>query len=351
MPLLPPIGCNGRGIQDSSPVRPIGLEEHSLEEQFRLLKRTGVFDYLDRLPLEHEMEAFRRNIEKFNIPVHTTSWFYAMGKDEALIRANLKRTAEIGATTHNFMLYSRHADGHMLSVDEVADAYLRAYDVAMEYGVEPTFEIHVNCWTEDPRMVTPVALAVQRRGVPFNLTLDYSHMIFKIGNDEELEISGIREDVAAGRVVLDPFQKGNLVDEWLDQNIVRWYQMRASVPNGPRNLWAPHQPGVFLAAIPEPMIFPMVAGDPGRGILYPFTQPAPGEWHSPWHSYLLEPAREVARKVLRYHAHNPASRLRYITTEMITQPDYGQNAKFSLLGQNADIAAFLRKTWLDLAAA
>ena len=33
--------------------------------------------------------------------------------------------------------------------------------------------------------------------------------------------------------------------------------------------------------------------------MYPFTKPAPGEWHSPWHAYKLEPTKEVVRKVLR----------------------------------------------------
>jgi hypothetical protein len=350
IPSLPPIGCNGRGIQDSSGSRPVSLSEHSIEAQFHLLKRANVFDYLDRLPLEHEVDAFRACIERFGLPVHTTSWFYTAGTDDTLIEKNLRRTAEIGATTHNFMLYARDADNQPLDVDRIADCYLRAYDHAMTLGVEPTFELHVNCWSEDPRLVTPVALRVQRRGVPFNFTLDYSHMLFKIGNMRELEISGIRDDVASGRVVLDPFQPGNLVDEWLDLGIVRWFQFRAAVPNGPRNVWAPHDPDTNLAAIPTPPIFPMEPGEPGRGIFYPFTRPEPGEWHSEWHAYLLEPCREVARKMLRHHVTDPASRLRYITTEMITQPDYGLNAKLSLIGENAAIARFIRRTWDELTA-
>jgi len=40
--------------------------------------------------------------------------------------------------------------------------------------------------------------------------------------------------------------------------------------------------------------------------------------------------------------------LKYITTEMINLPDYGHNAKFSLIDQNAAIAAFVRDTWADL---
>ena len=86
----------------------------------------------------------------------------------------------------------------------------------------------------------------------------------------------------------------------------------------------------------------------GRGIMYPFIKPEPGEWHSPWHAYKLEPTKEVVRKVLRYHKSDPEKRLDFITTEMINLPDYGHNAKFSLIAQNAAIARFVRDTWAEI---
>ena len=171
-------------------------------------------------------------------------------------------------------------------------------------------------------------------------------MNFKIDNPEEQYISGIREDVGAGRVILDPFEAGNLCDEWLELGIVRWLQVRAAVPNGPKNIWSKQEPGVSVAGLPD---LPE-GSDPviGRGIMYPFTKPAPGEWHSPWHAYKLEPTKEVVRKVVRYHSNDPERRLDFITTEMINLPDYGHNAKFSLIGQNAAIAQFVRDTWAEI---
>ena len=59
----------------------------------------------------------------------------------------------------------------------------------------------------------------------------------------------------------------------------------------------------------------------GRGIQYPFTEPSPGEWHSPWDREKLKPTKEVVRKVLTYHKADPQKRLKYITTEMINLPD------------------------------
>ena len=41
------IGCNGRGAQASSIDHPVSLEEASIDEQFRLVKETGVFDYFE----------------------------------------------------------------------------------------------------------------------------------------------------------------------------------------------------------------------------------------------------------------------------------------------------------------
>ncbi len=340
------IGCNGRGAQASSIDHPISLEEASIDEQFRLVKESDVFDYFDRIPLREDFDTYVNAVEKYDLPIETVSWFYRLGADEARMSENLQIAREIGAKMHNVMIFTHHADGHVVTNDEIVDCYLSMFDEAASLGVEIAFELHVNMWSEDFRRVTPVALAVQDRGIRFNYTLDYSHVNFKIDNPEEQDISGIREDVEAGRVILDPFEAGNLCDEWLELGIVRWLQVRAAVPNGPKNIWSKQEPGVSVAGLPD---LPE-GSDPviGRGIMYPFTKPAPGEWHSPWHAYKLEPTKEVVRKVVRYHSNDPERRLDFITTEMINLPDYGHNAKFSLIGQNAAIAQFVRDTWAEI---
>jgi hypothetical protein len=328
----------------------VSLVEASIDEQFRLVKEAGVFDFFDRLPLPHQVDEYQRCIAKYALPVATASWFYELGSDEALLARNLAMAAAVGAKQHNIMIYAHDAEGRLVSDVEVVEFYLRAYDIGMPMDVEPTLEFHVNMWSEDPRRISPVARAVQRRGIAFNFTLDYSHAIFKIGNQPELEVCGIDADVAGGRLVLDPFAPGNLVDEWLGMDIVRWLQIRSVIPNGPRNVRALYDPDNRAAAVPRHSVFQFERGDPGRGILYPFTQPAPGEWHSPWLSDLLEPAREVVRKVFRHHRNHDASRLRCITTEMINLPDYALGAGFSLIGQNAALASFARDTWRALGA-
>jgi len=112
------IGCNGRGAQASSRTRPVSLEEPSIDEQFRLVKESGAFDYFDRLPLHSNFDEYRRAITKYDLPVRSASWFYRLGQDEALLSANLRVAKEIGAAMHNIMIYTCHADGHIVTDDE-----------------------------------------------------------------------------------------------------------------------------------------------------------------------------------------------------------------------------------------
>ena len=320
------LGCNGRGAMHTV--------ELPVEEQFRLVKESGVFDYFDRLPPPDQVREYVRCSTKFDLPIHTITWFYQLGRDERLFEQNLDIGKEVGADVHNVMIFTRHNDGHVLDDAEITEIYLRVYDLAKARGITPSFELHVNMWNEDFRRVERVVDAVHARGVPFHFTLDYSHVIFKIENPKEQDISGIREDVEIGKLVLDPFEDGNLCDRWLRMGIVLWAQLRPAAPNGPPNVWARDENGNI-----------------GRGIQYPFTRPRPGEWHSDWFAYKVEPSKEAMRKILAYHLKNPASPLRYITTEMINLPDYGMNVKYSLIEQNIACARWIRATWDELSIA
>ncbi len=117
------IGCNGRGAQASSSDHPISLEEPTIDEQFRLVKETGVFDYFDRIPLRDSFEEYQRAVEKYDLPIATVSWFYRLGEDEALLSGNLKIASEIGARMHNIMIFTEHADGHVVTDQEIIDCY------------------------------------------------------------------------------------------------------------------------------------------------------------------------------------------------------------------------------------
>ncbi|MDP3522132.1 MAG: xylose isomerase [Hydrogenophaga sp.] len=341
------IGCNGRGVQPSSITHPVGLAELPTREQFRLVKEAEVFDYFDRLPLRSNLHEYTQAMAEFDLPVHTASWFYRLGDaaEHALLLDNLKICREVGAQVHNIMTFTHHADGHKLTDDEVVDHYLQVYDAGMALGVAPSFELHVNMWTEDFLQVERVARAVQARGITFHFTLDYSHVNFKIGNPKELELSGVRKAVARGEVVLDPFEPGNLCQRWLDMGMVCWTQLRTVAPKQPGNLWHRLDEAATDPSLPFPATVPSEGAQYARGIQYPITKPAPGEWHSPWNAYQLEPSKEAIRLALRYHITHPGSPLRFITTEMINLPDYGLGAGYNLLQQNIEAARFVRRAW------
>jgi len=321
------LGCHGRGAQHI-PGQPM-----TIDEKFRLVKESGVFDFFDRLPQPGEEKEYLKAAEKYDLPMKTGLWTYHKGKDEERLLTNLRLAKDAGGEIHNIMLYTHHADGHPISDAEVVEFYLYAYEQAHKVGIEITFEIHIEMWSEDFRRVIPVARLVRGRGVPFNAQLDHSHVILKLESAEEQDISGIREDVEAGRLELDPFAPRSIFDDWFEENILLWASMRPVAPNGPKNLWAKH---------PD--------GRPGRACQYPFVKPKPGEWHSPWHAYKLEPSKELTRKALRDIRDNPGSRIRYITTEIIDLPDYGDGAKYSLFEQNAAMARWIRRTWDELKA-
>lgn len=317
------LGCNGRGLMHTS-VLP-------LDDQFRLLRDSGVFDHFDRIPQPGEERDYVEASNRFGVPLTTGLWTYQVGKDEALVRHNLEWASKAGAKCHNLMISTHHANGHVVTDDEVVEFYLRAYEIGESLGITISAEVHIYMFTEDFRRITPVAEKVRARGVPFNFVLDHSHVLLKIENPEEQDASGIRKDVESGRLVLDPYDEGNVIDEWIGQDMVVWLQVRPVSPNGPKNT-AMMGPG----------------GRWGRPCQYPFFRPPLGQWDHFWHAYRLEPCKHVVSKMLRYHDATPSSPLRWLTTDMIDMPDYGGGVGYSLFDQNVAIAEWLRRLWADI---
>lgn len=301
-----------------------------IDTTFRMVKEAGVFDYLDKTPPEDDVPAYLRASEKYGVPVLAGGWFYAIGRDEALIEKNLRLGQALGSRVHNVQVLTNHADGHVVSDQEVADWYLRARDIGMKLGVEPCFEVHVNMWSEDFRRVERVARLVEARGQAFRMTLDHSHVIFKIDNPAEQEIGDIRGDVEAGRLVLDPRKPGAVTDRWIEAGYVRHAHARAAVPNNPKNTFYRYDDG-----------------RPGRGIQYPIERPRSGTWLDEWDETLLEPWKHVVRKLFRFHATSPASCLGQISSEFISRPDYGAGCRYSMFEQGVACATWLRSLWRE----
>jgi hypothetical protein len=314
------LGCTYNFLQPGDGASPL--------QRFEQVRDTGVFDYINWLPKPELLSECVAASEKTGIPMITGNYIHQLGRNDEMLAGTMRNAKRAGVRMVNVMLGTYAADGHELTDDEIVDCYIRTAEAGDAVGVALSFELHVDCWSEKYKRVTPIIEAVKARGVPFHLTIDYSHVIFKIGNPEQQEISDVREDVEAGRVVLDPYEPNNLCAEWLAQDVVDFAQFRPVAPNNRRNIWAKNPDGS------EP-----------RGIMYPFVKPGPGEWHSNWEPWRLEPCKEAIRTILRYHLDRDSSPLKYIITEMITTADYGMNAKFSIIDQNAACGQWIRDSW------
>jgi len=316
------IGCTAGGATHSDARIP------DIGEKVRMIKEAGVFDYIDRSPPDEEFRDLLKACERHDLPVRASGWYYTRGRDEALFEQNIVKARLLGSIVHNVQLLTHHADGHVLDDAEVAETYLRWRDFAMRHGVEPSFEIHVNMWSEHFGRVARVGNLVEARGVPFRLTLDHSHVIFKIDNPSEQDVQHMRADVEAGRVILDPSVPGNVCATWIERNWVVHAHARAAIPANPLNVWAKHPDGSF-----------------GRGIQYPFVSPAPGTYPAPWDEAKLEPWKRVVRDLLRHRAVGPNSPLGQISCEFIPNIDYGAGHGYSIFDNNVACARWLRGQW------
>lgn len=316
------IGCTGGGATHHDTDIP------DVATKVRMVKEAGVFDYIDRSPPDEEFRDLYKASEKHDLPVLASGWFYTLGRDEPLYERNIIKARLLGSRVHNVQVLTAHADGHVLSDAEVAEFYLRAYDFGMRHEVVPCFEVHVNMWSEHFGRVERVARLVAERGVPFHMTLDHSHVIFKMDNPAEQDVQAMRADVEAGRVILDPAKPGNVCSQWIGAGYVTHAHARAAVPANPINIRARHPDGSL-----------------GRGIQYPFIRPEPGQYHAEWDESRLEPWKRVIRNLFAFHARNPASPLGQISCEHIPAVDYGAGAGYSIFEQNVACAKWLRAEW------
>ncbi|MGC1441650.1 MAG: xylose isomerase [Burkholderiaceae bacterium] len=327
------------GITESGVMHTDAQPLPDLETKFRMVRDAGVYDYFDKTPPAALADDYQRLSDQYEIPILAGGWFYYLGKDEPLLEENLKLGARLGSRVHNTQIRMDHSNGHLVTDEEVAETYLWAREIGDKVGCVPTFEVHVNMWSEDFRRIAAVAELVDKRGVNFEITLDHSHVIFKIDNPREQQVFNIEQAIQKGELVLDPFAANNVCSQWIESGLVKHCHARAAVPNNPRNAWASHE---SLETLPSSLHPKELVG---RGIQYPFIQPEPGQWHSEWHEEKLEPWKEVVRQLMHHHAHQSDEASLTISTEFIPNPDYGGGAKYSIFEHSVACARWLRNTW------
>jgi hypothetical protein len=328
MPARLLIGCVAHGITHSTASLP------SLDTRFRMVRDAGVFDYVDRLPPDDELEQTLRAARQTGLPVPAGSAVYVLGQDDAAWVHNLRKAQALGSLVHNVQLRHRHADGHVLSDDEVLQCWRHLVEAGAGFGVTPCFEVHVGMWSEQFGRVAAVAQRALAAGLPWHLTLDPSHIVFKIDNPAEQAVQGLQAEVEAGRVVLEPGRPGNVMQAWIDAGWVLHAHARAAVPANPVNVRARHPDGRL-----------------GRGIQYPFARPRPGEYVTDdWDEQRLQPWKDAMRALLLHHARHGQGGCLRVSTEYIPGIDYGAGHGYSLFDQNVACARWLRQAWAQVQA-
>ena len=313
------IGIANRGVLHHN-----NEESVNLEDWFNEVSQSNVFDYVDKTPLKEDFDKYKRLSKKYNLPILCSGWFYQLGKDDNLILENLKMGADLGSKYHNVQIFRHHADGHELTDQEIADTYLKVSQFGEREGCLPCFEIHINMWSENFLRINSVAKIVQDQGFIFRMTLDHSHVIFKMNNKTELQMFDLEEQIQNKEIILDPFKEGNISENWINQGLVWLMHARSVIPNNPKNVKAKHPDGSV-----------------GRGVQYPFIKPSKEQFHTEWDKKKLEPWKEVVRKMIKYHySHN--SFLECISTEFIPATDYGENNTYSLFDNAVECAEWIR---------
>ena len=259
------------------------------------------------------------------MPILSSGWFYLLGKEDELILENLKMGSELGTKYHNVQIFVNHSDGHPLSDQEIADTYMKVTDYGEKVGCLPCFEIHINMWSEDFLRINTVAKIVKNYGYTFRMTLDHSHIIFKINNLEEMKIFNLEDQLKENKIILDPFQDGNIAQHWIDEGYVWLMHARSAIPNNPKNIGGKHPDGSV-----------------GRGVQYPFIKPLEGQYHADWDENKLKPWKQIVKNVITNHYASQNSSLECISTEFIPATDYGEGSTYSLYDNASACAEWIR---------
>jgi hypothetical protein len=319
------IGINIDGVLHRDDLPPVDAGT-----QFRMVADAGVFDYVEMNPREGvALAPYVELGERYALPVRVIGGIFCAGRDEAHLRRLIEWAPRFGSKVLNCQLYANHADGHRLTDTEVASFYAQTCEWAAPTGCVPSFEVHVDMWSEDFSRVARVGELLARDGIALRLTLDHSHLIFKIGNTEELDASRIRPLVEAGEIALDPASPDAIFKQWIARGWIHHAHARSVIPNNPRN----HR-------------VRRADGKPGRGIQYPFVRPAADQWEGDWDEAALAPWKDAVRHLLDACARSSVSTPQHISCEFIPFADYGGGARYSIFDNNVACAVWLRESCL-----
>ena len=312
-----------------------GLMTPLAQTRMAWVRHSGAFDYIEKNidPTENFTPYFRW-VEQYGVPIGVLGGIFCAGQDEPRMRWGLRTGGQLGARVFNMQLYARHSDGHAVRDREVADFFLQALEHGTQSGCLPTLEVHVDMWSERFERIEAVANLLAQSHVDLRITLDHSHLVFKIDNPHELALSGVEPGVDGGRSRLAPHSPQAFYTQWLQAGWVAHAHTRSvatGIPCNPR--------GKRSRALQ------------GRAIQYPLIAPGAGRFHSDWREERLQDWKTAVRDMLVHRHRHPGAGPTRISCEFIPFADYGGGARYSIWDNNLACAAWLRAEWAALQAA
>ena len=225
----------------------------------------------------------------------------------------------------NCQIFSRDISGADVTLEQLGQFYLQALEVGDKNNCPPSLEVHIDMWTERFGRVQELGEWLEQRGAKLHLTLDHSHLLFKLGNPEELTNSGLGAEPDLGWSLLHPDSPDNFYARWLDRGWIAHAHARSVQCHG----------------VPNPL---MTRGDkPGRGVQYPFIQPPATTYHQAWAESELTPWKQAVNNLWQWKTAHPNSSFNQISCEFIPFPDYGGGVRYSIFEQNVACAKWLRE--------
>jgi hypothetical protein len=299
------------------------------------VQHSGAFDYIEKnIDPTEDFTPYFKWVQQYGVPIGVFGGIFCAGQDEHRMRWGLRTGGQLGAKVFNMQLYARHCDGHTVSDRAVADFFLQAMEHGTQSGCLPSLEVHVDMWSERFERIEAVANLLAQSHVDLRLTLDHSHLIFKIDNAEELALSGVDAGSDGGRSRLAPNNPQAFYTQWLSAGWVVHAHAR-SVATG-------------LAGNPRGKRSRDVQG---RAIQHPFVAPGAGQFHGDWQEAQLQDWKTAVRELLLHMQQQPERAPQRISCEFIPFADYGGGARYSIWDCNRACADWLRAEWAALQSA
>ncbi|NUT85062.1 xylose isomerase [Pseudomonas corrugata] len=303
----------------------------SLEQQFGLIREH--FDYVEKTLHAHEsLEPWLTASSDFDVPIEVLGGIFQPGEDDARCLETLRLAKAHSIPIVNCQIRPPLGRSEDADLESIGRLYLRMLEQA-DGSTLPCLEPHVDMWLERFERVAALGCWLAARGAPLHLTIDHSHLIYRIDNLEQLQAAGI-DTLEAGRRLLSPDSASAFYRQWQSKHWISHAHARCVQVNAPPNTRMERR-----------------AGLPGRGIQYPIRQPLDDPDWIAWDESQCTPWKRAVDIMLQWRAEHPDMLLRRISCEFIPYPDYGGGSRYSLIEQNMACAEWLRARIAQVGAA